>query len=142
MNLITGEQKTYDINAVFKTLVPKLAARWEEDNVEIGIHMSGYTVTKDYIWVIALGPLIVGFDPESGKSVCFCLEGINCSVYELYTDGINLYATYEEKGLTGTYEGYVQRKDKSVVVRICTETIIGNSKDYDVPLVAVEYLTE
>ena len=143
IDLLTGKQTEYDVYSIFKELAPERVAAMERIHEENGLTgytwlVEGFTVTRDYVWMSLLNTYVLRLNPVSGEAACYMLEsqfGQTGWVRELYTDGINLYATYISSRTPEDFE-------RRTPVRICTEKIVGQDKLTVLPLLAVEHLTK
>lgn len=132
-NLVSGEVKSYDCGATLEKYDRFINVREESDqNIET---LNAFTITEDYIWVIASYVWLVRIEPESGAMECYRLapEDVSYGVNRLYTDGQQIYALYSVGSVV----------DKGFLVQIKTEEIIARDSDYNnAPILAVEYLTK
>lgn len=130
-NIITGKQQLFDINELYHELVTAEILT-TKDGKEIKAQVNGCTMTKDYLWLIVQYRYLMQINPETGEAVCYKLQSDKGELLNLYTDGIQLYASYIK-------EGYA---DYGPLVRICTEEIAGYDATYGVPILELEYVTE
>ena len=108
-----------------------LAKSGVDENYQVAIE--AVTVNKDGIWLIVQFNYLLHLNPETGETECYRIGGSKY-INDLYTDGINLYGTYGSLSSLCKYDGKL--------VRICTEKITGQDSMSDVPVIAVEYLTD
>ena len=131
-DMVSREIKCYDCKPVMEKVVVgglDRAEKWGEV-----AHVNSFTVTKDYVWLVAYGSYLVRIEPESGEMKCFVTEVLNmtepiyCFIEKLYTDGENIYALYES-GSTDSVPYLVQIK---------TDEILEDEIFLKVPVLAVE----